>query len=63
VPIVIAGWELWRLGPTSWRPPRGEDIAPDPAPPPDEGVLPRIHKPLPDCLIPKPVPARQRELA
>jgi hypothetical protein len=63
VPIAFAGWELWRLGPTTWRPPPGEDNPPDPAPLPDAGVSPRIQKPLPDCLIPQAVPARMRELA
>jgi hypothetical protein len=63
VPSAFAGWELWRLGPTRWRPPPGEDGLPDPAPLSDAGVSPRIQKPLPDCLIPRAVPARVRELA
>jgi hypothetical protein len=62
VPIAVAGWELWHLGPTSWRPPPGDDIPPEPAPLPDPGASPRIQKPLPDCLIPKKVPSRQPEL-
>ena len=62
VPIVLAGWELWRLGPTARRLPPGEDSSPDPAPLPDPGIAPYVRKPLPDCLIPKPVPARLPEL-
>ena len=62
VPIVIAGWELWRLGPTARRLPPGDDASPDPAPLPDAGVLPRVQKPLPDCLIPQKIPAQVREL-
>jgi hypothetical protein len=63
VPIVLAGWELWRLGPASRRQPPNEDIIPDPAPLPDAGLSPRIQKPLPDCLIPKVAPSRVREPA
>jgi hypothetical protein len=63
VPIAIAGWELWHLGPTTRRLPPDEDTPPDPAPLPDTGVSPRIQKPLPDCLVPQAVPARVRELA
>jgi hypothetical protein len=59
VPIVVAGWELWRLGPTARRLPPGEDRLPDPAPLPDPGASPGFQKPLPDCLIPR----RVRELA
>lgn len=62
VPLVIAGWELCRLGPIGWRPPPGEDVPVEPAPLPDAGVSPRIQKPLPDCLIPQPIPTRVREL-
>nr|WP_294517526.1 hypothetical protein [uncultured Rhodopila sp.] len=62
VPIAYAGWELWHLGPTRPRQPPGEDNPPDPAPLPDPGVVPQAQKPLPDCLIPKPVPAREPEL-
>lgn len=63
VPIVIAGWELWRMGPTARRLPPGEAGPPEPAPLPDPGVSPRVQKPLPDCLIPKPQPVRIREPA
>ena len=63
VPIVIAGWELWRLKPTTWRPPPEEDGPPEPGPLPDAGVFPRSYKPLPDCLIPQTKPIRVRELA
>ena len=63
VPIVAAGWELWHLGPPRWRPPPGEAIPAEPTPLPDAGVSPRIHKPLPDCLIPQAAPARVREPA
>jgi hypothetical protein len=61
VPLVLAGWELWKLKPPQWRPPPGEPVPREPDPLPDAGVLPRVQKPLPDCLIPK--PARVRELA
>ncbi len=63
VPIVIAGWELWRLGPSARRLPPGEDVPPEPAPLPDAGVLPGVRKPLPECLLPRPAPVRVRELA
>jgi hypothetical protein len=62
VPLVIAGWELWHLGLVSWRPPPGKVVPPEPAPLPDAGASPRVQKPLPDCLIPKAVPTRVREL-
>ncbi len=62
VPIVLAGWELWRLKPTSWRLPPDEEDPLGPAPLPDAGVSPRVQKPLPDCLIPQVVPGRVREL-
>jgi hypothetical protein len=58
VPVAIAAWEYWRLKPTGWRPPPGEEVPPDPAPLPDAGILPRIQKPLPACLIPQALPAR-----
>jgi hypothetical protein len=61
VPLVIASWELWRLKPTIWREPPGEDVPPEPDPLPDEGMSPSVRKPLPDCLVPKPI--RVRELA
>ncbi len=61
VPIVLAGWELWKLRPATRRLPPGEDGPLEPSPLPDTGVSPRVQKPLPDCLIPK--PARVRELA
>jgi hypothetical protein len=61
VPIALAWWELKRLGRGNWNPPREDDVPPDPSPLPDPGVGPEVRKPLPDCLIPKPV--RQRELA
>jgi hypothetical protein len=61
VPLVIAGWELWRLKPVTWREPPDEDVAPEPDPLPDAGELPSVRKPLPDCLIPKPL--RVHELA
>ena len=57
VPVLLAGWELWKLKPPQWRPPPGEPVPREPDPLPDAGV----RKPLPDCLIPKPV--RVRELA
>jgi hypothetical protein len=62
-PIAIAGWELWRLGPTSRRLPPDPETPTDPAPLPDAGTSPRIEKALPDCLIPCPAPSRVRELA
>jgi hypothetical protein len=62
VPIVAAGWELWHIGPTRWRPPEGS-TPPEPDPLPDAGVSPRSQKPLPDCLVPRPVPARVHEPA
>jgi hypothetical protein len=62
VPIVLAGWELWRLGPTARRLPPGDDISPDPAPLPDAGIVPWVQKPLPDCLVPQRIPTRAREL-
>jgi hypothetical protein len=63
VPLAVAAWELWRLGPSARRLPPGDEVPPQPAPLPDAGVSPRIQKPLPDCLVPRPVPARVRELA
>jgi hypothetical protein len=63
VPIVLAGWELWRMGPTVRRLPPGDDMPPDPSPMPDAGVSPATRKPLPDCLIPRPAPVREHELA
>jgi hypothetical protein len=63
VPIAIAGWELWRLGPTARRSGPGDDVPPEPAPLPDPGVSARVQKPLPDCLIPRDVPARVGEPA
>jgi hypothetical protein len=63
VPVVAAGWDLWRMKPPSWRPPPGEDVIPDPDPLPDAGLPPRVQKPLPDCLIPKAGRIRVRELA
>ena len=63
IPIVIAGLELWRLGPSSRRLPPGED-SPEPAPaPPDIGVAPAMPKPLPSCLIPQAARVRLREPA
>ena len=61
IPIIVAGWELWHIGPTAWRLPPGEDIPPEPTPLPDAGILPRLHKPLPDCLIPRITPQRALE--
>jgi hypothetical protein len=55
VPLVVAGWELWKLKPPQWPPPPAEDVPPEPDPLPDA----EVRKPLPDCLIPK----RVRELA
>jgi hypothetical protein len=63
VPVVFAAIELWRLKPAQWRPPHEDAAPPDPAPLPDPGVLPRVQKPLPDCLIPRPATVRVRELA
>ena len=63
VPVVIAGWELWRLGPTRWRLPPGEEGPPEPSSLPDAGIFPRSNKPLPDCLIPQVRSVRARELA
>jgi hypothetical protein len=63
VPIVLAGWELWRLGPIDRRQPPDEDCPPEPGPLPDAGQLPRVQKPLPDCLVPRPSPVRVREPA
>lgn len=62
VPIVLAAWDLWNLGPTPRRMPPGEDTPPEPSPLPNPVASPRIQKPLPDCLIPKPAPARVPEL-
>ncbi len=61
VPLVLAVRELWTLKFAGWRPPSAEETVPDPAPVPDQGLTPVVQKPLPDCLIPKPV--RVRELA
>jgi hypothetical protein len=62
VPIALAGWDLWRLKPASWRPPPGEEAEPEPSPLPDAGRPPVVQKPLPDCLIPKRAPVRVPEL-
>ena len=61
-PIIIAGWELWQLGSSSRRLPPGEAMRPEPPPLPNAGISPRVVKPLPDCLVPREVPARLREL-
>ena len=63
VPLVLAAWELVALrrdarGGGSWNRDRARDTSPTPGP--DAGV-----RPLPDCLIPKPLPTppvRAREL-
>ncbi len=54
VPMGIAVREYWQLGaPPGSLPPR---LAPEPAP----GPLPDAGaKPLPDCLIPRPVKIRE----
>jgi hypothetical protein len=62
VPVMIAGWELWRLGPSSRHFPPGEPTCPQPPPLPDADISPRVTKALPDCLVPRAVPARVREL-
>ncbi len=57
VPLVFAIRELRSLrrgGGGGWRP---EPTPPRPSPVPQGGT----GKPLPDCLIPKPLPARPRE--
>ena len=51
VPLLLAVRELWTLGST----PRGGDGPPPPPPP----VLSPLPKPLPDCLIPRPVIRRE----
>ncbi|WP_428538436.1 hypothetical protein [Rhodopila sp.] len=63
IPIVIAGAELWRLGPPPRHLPPGGD-SPEPTPsPPDIGVAPVMLKPLPSCLIPQASSTRVREPA
>ncbi len=62
VPIGLAAWDLWHIGPTARRFPPGEDVPPDPAPLPDTGVLPDRVKPLPGCLLPQRSSARIPEL-
>ncbi len=69
VPLYLAMRELRTLGPSGGG--RGPDRRdPDPVPPtPDKPVVVTVQKPLPDCLIPKPLahipaqPARELELA
>ncbi len=61
VPLGLAVRELWAMKFAGWRPPSEEPESPEPAPLPDQGLTPVVRKPLPDCLIPKPV--RVRELA
>ncbi|WP_428489747.1 hypothetical protein [Rhodopila sp.] len=63
MPIVIAGAELWRLGPSPRHlPPGGESPEPTPQAP-DTGVAPIMSKPLPSCLIPQASRTRVREPA
>jgi hypothetical protein len=63
VPIVVAGWELWHLGPSARRLPPSEDTPPGPLPLPDAGVPPQVQRPLPECLIPRAATTRVHELA
>jgi hypothetical protein len=58
VPLLLAARELMLvLTLPRGSGERGEDLPPAPLP------LPAAGKSLPDCLIPKPMPARIRELA
>lgn len=61
VPLGLAARELLTLKFTGWRPPSEEPAPPEPTPSPVQGEQPAVQKPLPDCLIPKPI--RVRELA
>jgi len=58
IPMAFAIREYWTLGVSPGHLPPGETVEPVPSPLPDAGV-----KPLPDCLIPRPVQVRVRELA
>ena len=57
VPLLLAMRELKTLGPGGGggRGPDADDPAPAPLPP-DGPVVETMQKPLPDCLIPKPLP-------
>lgn len=62
-PILFLGWDLWRMKPTNRRLPPDDGPVPEPSPIlPDTDTMPRVQKPLPDCLIPKPLPRRVPEL-
>ena len=62
-PIAAGLWELWHLGISKRRLPPGEDLPPEPTPLPNPGACPRIQRPLPECLVPRPLPVKVRELA
>ena len=56
VPLLLAVRELKTLGPRGEDRRGPDDGNPDPVPPsPDKPVVVTVQKPLPDCLIPRPV--------
>ncbi|MFQ3621972.1 MAG: hypothetical protein SNJ73_00350 [Acetobacteraceae bacterium] len=60
--IALALWELWTLRFYPRPPERGQRMSPPPAPTGGDS-RPLPAKPLPDCLIPRPLasPGRRRE--
>ena len=61
LPLLIAIWEVVRLGRddgSGWR--QDEAPAPHPPPPPMGDAAPPRR--LPDCLVPKPLPANERAI-
>jgi hypothetical protein len=56
VPLLLAMRELKTLGPSGGGGRGPDDCDRDPVPPaPDKPVVVTVQKPLPDCLIPKPM--------
>ena len=60
VPIAAGLWELWHLGKARWHLPPGEDLPSEPPPLPNSAAY---QRPLPECLVPRPLPVEARELA
>lgn len=59
VPLLFALRELRQLR-RPWHGPDDRERGPDPGPPPPPPDSRPAVQPLPDCLIPRPLPARDR---